>query len=51
MVQNINVLQARLSYLVMEKNKKLTDASVIRASQQLDKLVVQEMKEKNGMTK
>lgn len=47
----INSLKEKLSLLVIEEKKELSAKEIVRISQKLDKLIVLQMKEKNGLNK
>jgi len=50
-MNKISVLKEKLSLLVIDKEKDLSAKEVIRISQKLDKLILLQMKEKNGLNK
>ncbi|PKM89233.1 MAG: hypothetical protein CVU87_05825 [Firmicutes bacterium HGW-Firmicutes-12] len=47
----VNTLIEQLSFLVIDEKKKLTAQEVLYISQKLDKLIIRQMKEKNGLNK
>lgn len=51
MNRNAKALREKLSHLIINKNKKLNSHEVVLVSQKLDKLIVHQMKEKNGLNK
>lgn len=50
-MSKVNALKEKLSLLVIDKEKELSAKDVVRISQKLDKLIVLQMKEKNGLNK
>lgn len=49
MNQSTKALREKLSHLIINENRKLNSNEVVRVSRKLDKLIVHQMKEKNGL--
>ncbi len=50
-MSRVNALRDNLSHLIIEEGKKLNAKEVVQLSTKLDKLIIRQMKEINGLNK